>query len=74
MEDHGPGVPDADKQRIFTRFARGDESRAGAGHFGLGLAVARELAALHGGRLACTDTPGGGATFTLALPTAKKAK
>ncbi len=74
VEDHGPGVPDADKQRIFTRFARGDESRAGAGHFGLGLAVARELAALHGGQLLCTDTPGGGATFTLALPIAKKAK
>ena len=68
--DHGPGVPDPDKTRIFSRFARGDNSRPANGHFGLGLAVAQELAALHGGRLACTDTPGGGATFTLYLPAA----
>ena len=63
--DHGPGVPDADKARIFERFARGDRSRTDKTHFGLGLAVAAELAALHGAVLAVEDTPGGGATFTL---------
>lgn len=71
--DHGPGVPDGEKARIFRRFARGDQSRAPSGHFGLGLAVARELAALHGGQLTCTDTPGGGATFALVLPAARRA-
>lgn len=63
--DHGPGVPDADKARIFARFARGDRSRTDKAHFGLGLAVAAELAVLHGAALAVQDTPGGGATFTL---------
>ena len=65
---HGPGVPDADKQRIFERFTRGDPSRTGKAHFGLGLAVAAEIAALHGAALAVRDTPGGGATFTLRWP------
>ncbi len=71
VEDHGPGVPDAEKGRIFERFARGDAGRSEKGHYGLGLAVAKELAALHGGTLTVQDTPGGGATFVLALPAAR---
>lgn len=66
--DHGPGVPDKDKRRIFERFARGGDEKDGARHYGLGLAVAAELAALHGGRLWVEDTPGGGAAFCLELP------
>ena len=65
VADHGPGVPDADKARIFDRFARGDPSRTDKAHFGLGLAVAAEITALHGATLRVTDTPGGGATFTV---------
>ena len=65
VADHGPGVPDADKARIFDRFARGDPSRTDKAHFGLGLAVAAEIAALHGATLRVTDTPGGGATFVV---------
>lgn len=68
VADHGPGVPDADKQRIFDRFTRGDPSRTGKAHFGLGLAVAAEIAALHGAALTVQDTPGGGATFTVRWP------
>ena len=68
VTDHGPGVPDTEKEKIFERFARLDQSRAPTGHFGLGLSVAHELAVLHHGRLLCSDTPGGGATFTLILP------
>ena len=71
VEDHGPGVPDTEKERIFQRFARGDAGRSEKGHYGLGLAVAKELAALHGGALAVRDTPGGGATFVVELPAAK---
>ena len=63
--DHGPGVPDAEKARVFERFARTDRSRSDRTHFGLGLAVAAEIAALHGAALQLQDTPGGGATFTL---------
>lgn len=72
VEDRGSGVPDAEKEHIFERFARGDAGRSEKGHYGLGLAVAKELAALHGGALTVRDTPGGGATFVLALPVAKQ--
>lgn len=68
VRDHGPGVPDRDKQRIFRRFARGEESRTGKEHFGLGLSIARQIAQLHGGRLWVEDAPGGGAVFFLQLP------
>ena len=68
VADHGPGVPDADKQRIFRRFARGEECRTGKEHFGLGLSIARQIALLHGGKLWVEDAPGGGAVFLLQLP------
>lgn len=66
--DHGPGVTDADKKRIFERFYRGQNAAEDPCHYGLGLAVAAELAHLHGGRLWVEDTPSGGATFCLELP------
>lgn len=65
--DHGLGIPDAEKGHIFERFYRGDQSRTGKAHFGLGLSIAAELARGHGARLTVQDTPGGGATFALAL-------
>lgn len=66
--DHGPGICDADKARIFDRFYQADKSRTNRTHFGLGLSVAKELAELHGGTLSVVDTPGGGATFRLKIP------
>jgi len=66
--DHGPGIPDSEKQRIFDRFYRGSASRTDPEHFGLGLSVALELARVHGGDVTVSDTPGGGATFTISLP------
>lgn len=71
VRDHGPGVPDADKQRIFRRFARGDECRTGKEHFGLGLSIARQIALLHGGTLWVEDAPGGGAVFLVQLPSGR---
>lgn len=68
VRDQGPGVPDADKQRIFRRFARGESSRTGKEHFGLGLSIAHQIAFLHGGRLWVEDAPGKGAEFCLELP------
>lgn len=68
IEDHGRGIPNQEKERIFERFYRIDQSRTHKGHFGLGLSIATELALLHEGRLMVKDTEGGGATFVLELP------
>ena len=68
VADNGPGIADADKAKIFERFYRADPSRTDKQHCGLGLAVAQELARLHGAALRVSDTPGGGATFTVQFP------
>ena len=62
--DHGPGIPDDVKPRIFDKFYRGKE----AGSAGLGLTIAQQVVTAHGGRLRVIDTPGGGATFEVCLP------
>lgn len=69
--DQGPGVPDAFRSRIFSKFAQADGSDTKTkGGTGLGLAIAREIAERHGGRLWFESTPGEGATFHLDLPLA----
>jgi signal transduction histidine kinase len=65
--DHGIGVSPEDRRRIFERFERAVSTR-NYGGFGLGLWIAREVVEAHGGTLSVTDTPGGGATFTVELP------
>lgn len=69
VDDHGPGVPEHQRSFIFERFARGDAAmgRTTTGT-GLGLALAAEHAALHGGRVDVQDRPGGGARFIIELP------
>jgi signal transduction histidine kinase len=63
--DHGPGVADRDKAKIFERYVRGSDGN-GKG-FGLGLFVARQQLEGVAGTIEVTDTPGGGATFTCTL-------
>jgi two-component system sensor histidine kinase KdpD len=65
--DHGPGVPDEQKERIFEPFTRVDGRHPGVG---LGLAVAKGFAEAMGGRIEAGDTPGGGLTVTVTLPAA----
>lgn len=67
VEDNGPGIPDAEKERIFERFYRTEKSRTEKDHFGLGLCIAYEIVQAHQGKLLVKDTPGGGATFLLIL-------
>jgi signal transduction histidine kinase len=66
VHDRGPGVPEAERERIFERFWRGSAPGGTAG-FGLGLGIARELARRMGGELSL-DGSAPGARFVLALP------
>lgn len=71
VQDQGPGIAEEDKEQIFSRFYRADKSRSDKNHFGLGLSIAKELAALQGGILTAENAPQGGAVFTLSLPLAR---
>jgi two-component system sensor histidine kinase KdpD len=66
--DRGPGVPDEAKDQIFAPFQRGGDAPRGDG-VGLGLAVARGLTEAMDGTLWAEDTPGGGLTIVVDLPT-----
>jgi signal transduction histidine kinase len=66
VADHGPGIPAAQRSRVFDRFAR-LESRRGGGT-GLGLSIVAAIAAAHGGTVRVQERDGGGAEFCLAIP------
>lgn len=67
VRDHGPGIPPAARHRIFRRFDRASGKRS-VGGSGLGLAIVDAIMKGHSGSCVVTDTPGGGATFTIHLP------
>lgn len=71
--DHGPGVPEADRDRIFDPFYRVTRQRQPRGEHpqgaGYGLAVCAGFVQAHGGTVRLEETPGGGATFVIAIPT-----
>ncbi|NDB07031.1 MAG: sensor histidine kinase, partial [Acidimicrobiia bacterium] len=69
--DHGPGIPQALKQRVREPFHRVDD-KVQSGGLGLGLAIADRLAESIGGRLELRDTPGGGLTAVVFLPIARR--
>ena len=58
VADHGPGVPDADRERVTERFVRLDRSRAKPG-FGLGLSLVAAITKLHGGQMRLEDNAPG---------------
>jgi two-component system, OmpR family, phosphate regulon sensor histidine kinase PhoR len=69
VADRGPGVPEADLERVFERFYRVDKSRTrDPGGTGLGLSIVRHLVELHGGRVRAENRKEGGAVFTISLP------
>jgi signal transduction histidine kinase len=69
VDDDGPGIPAADRERVLDRFVRLADARArDEGGGGLGLAIVAELVAAHGGGVAIADAPLGGARVTVTLP------
>jgi signal transduction histidine kinase len=71
ISDDGPGVPAGERERVFDRFVRLDSSRGrSSGTTGLGLAIAREIATAHGGRIVMASAPAGGARVIITLPPA----
>jgi len=71
VSDHGSGIPAAELPHIFDPFYRGADAIERQIHGnGLGLALVRRIVAAHGGRVSVTTKPGGGSSFTIALPAA----
>lgn len=69
FQDTGPGVPEAEREKIWTRLYRSDKSRSQRG-LGLGLSVVKAIVEAHGGEVTLFSPPGSGATFTVRLPEA----
>ena len=71
VADDGPGVPAADRERVFEPFTRLDEARTtSSGGVGLGLAIVHDIVEAHEGTVSIADRVGGGAAFVVTLPTA----
>lgn len=66
--DDGPGIPAADRQRVFERFTRLDVARRSGVGSGLGLAITREIVERHGGTVRIESASGGGTVVELRLP------
>jgi len=74
VDDQGPGIPAADRERIWDRFWRLERDRGSAvAGTGIGLSVVRELVALHGGRVWAEDVPAGGAVGSRGQPVRDRA-
>ncbi|MGJ7511833.1 ATP-binding protein [Variovorax sp. GT1P44] len=68
VNDRGPGVPAALRERIFEPFYRLPGASERNGGVGLGLALVKSITERHGGSVRCEDRPGGGASFVITLP------
>lgn len=71
VRDHGPGIDPSAVRKVFERFYRADPSRSrgrGGGN-GLGLAIVAAIVGAHYGKVGVAETPGGGATFVVEIPT-----
>jgi signal transduction histidine kinase len=72
VEDRGPGISDAEREKIFARFVRGTTA-AGTNGLGLGLSLVSEIAKWHGGAASVDAVQGGGSRFRITLPLAAAA-
>jgi len=65
IADRGPGIPEDEKEAIFSKFTRSTHTRMGAG---IGLAICRAIIEAHGGHIWAENRPGGGAVFKFVIP------
>ena len=73
VRDHGPGIPAAERKRIFQKFVRGTDARASrVKGTGVGLAMVQHIVRAHGGVVRLTSEVGRGSTFTMEIPTAER--
>ncbi len=70
VADCGPGIPEAERHRVFERFYRGREVREQIPGTGMGLAIAKEVVCAHGGEIRVEGRAGGGSEFLFWLPVA----
>jgi two-component system sensor histidine kinase KdpD len=68
VADRGPGIAEAERDKVFEKFYRGAQARLKDGGSGLGLTICRAVARAHGGRIEIHARTGGGATVEFALP------
>ena len=71
VKDHGIGISEEEQQKIWQRFYQVDASRSGEEGSGLGLAMVKQIAKIHGGRMLLESTLGKGSVFTLCIPKEK---
>ena len=72
VADRGPGIPDAERERLFLPFSRGSRHKEKGG-YGLGLFLVRHMAEAHGGRVEVESTPGHGCIFRIVFPVDRSA-
>lgn len=71
VDDDGPGIPASERERVFQRFVRLDDARGrDQGGSGLGLSIVADIAAMHGGAAAASESAAGGARVEVRLPAA----
>jgi signal transduction histidine kinase len=69
VEDRGAGIPASEREKIFSKFVRGEDAkRAGIRGVGIGLALVQRIIEAHGGSVRVESEPGRGSTFTLVIP------
>ena len=71
VEDSGPGIPPEERERVFAPFYRGQTGARFPQGMGLGLSIARDLVAAHGGSIRVESEPGEGSVFEILLPRAE---
>jgi signal transduction histidine kinase len=68
VRDHGPGIAESERDKIFAPFYRPAGGSQASGSNGLGLALVRQIARTHGGDVECRAADGGGTVFMVSLP------